>query len=601
MRGFGSLLGACVRLLWTASRGGCVAVVSLFVVAAAAQAGMLLALKVVLEAAAGQPGSAQAGSVGQALDQLLPGLALLGAALAVLATTQLCVAAGRPLLIERTTWFVFERVLDVARDADLRSFDDPEFHDRLNRAQNAGGRPLVIVQGLLGILGAVTALAGLVAVVMALQPLLIVSVILLLVPLLAVQRATSRSYHRFATGFNQAERFRYYLRSLLINRSALAEVRAYDLEPHLRERGNAVFDRRVTALRRLTRTAVARSALGGVLLAICVVASLAVLFGLVAAGQLSYAGTAVGAVAVVQIAGVLNTLALGFGQLHESSLFVEDYRTFVRAARQTQPPAGQPVHRVGRIELKSVRFSYPRTTRPALDGVDLIIEPGQVVALVGANGSGKTTLAKILCGLYRPDSGEVTWDGADLTGLDETRTRRMISVMFQDYGRYLFTVAENISIGDTSRTPDDDSVRSAARRAGAHEFVLALPDKYDTQLGTVFDGGVELSVGQWQRLALARVLFRDAPLVVLDEPTAALDPQAERRFFDDIVRSTQDKTTLLISHRFSTVRAADVIYVLDGGQVVEVGSHDQLMREQGLYCRMYTDQAQAYQWAENSG
>jgi ATP-binding cassette subfamily B protein len=213
---------------------------------------------------------------------------------------------------------------------------------------------------------------------------------------------------------------------------------------------------------------------------------------------------------------------------------------------------------------------------------------------VGENGSGKTTLAKLICNLYRPDDGSITWDGTPLDRYDPAAVRRAISVVFQDFGRYLFTVQENIGVGDVTRMDDEAAVVAAAERAGAHGFVTDLPEGYRNQLGTIYEGGAELSVGQWQRLALARALFRESELVVLDEPTASLDARAESELFDHIIRSTRDRTLLLISHRFSTVRFADLIYVLHRGEVVERGDHDDLMALGGRYARMFTAQAAAY-------
>jgi ATP-binding cassette subfamily B protein len=590
LRAFVGLIGSSVGLLWRASRLGLVSSVGLFVLGALAQVSTLLALQSLLETAAEQQrddGDMLAGSA--------PGLILLGLALAVLATAQLAAAAIRPMLIERATFYVFERVLDAASAAELRSFDTSDFHDRLSRAQNAGGRPLVITQGLLGVLGSTTSLVGLTVVLVTLQPLLVVPVVLLLLPMILVQRATSRRYYRFATEFNEAERHRYYLRGLLIGRASVPEVRSYGIEGYIRRRNSELFDERVSRLAGLTRQAVVRSLAGGLMAALAIVSSLAVLIAMVSAGRLSLASTAVGAVAIVQVAGVLSALAVGIGQLYESALFVDDYRTFSAAVPEPSSRARLPLpERLDRIEVRRVSFTYPGSAVPAVRSVDMTIRRGQVVALVGENGSGKTTLAKLICALYRPESGTIAWDGVDLDRYDPEQVRRSISVVFQDFGRYLFTVEENIGIGDTTRMSDDSAIVTASKRAGAHDFITTLPAGYRNQLGNIYEGGAELSVGQWQRLALARALFRPSELVVLDEPTASLDARAESELFDHIVRSTEDRTVLLISHRFSTVRLAEVIYVLHDGRVVESGSHDQLMATGGRYARMFTTQAAAY-------
>ena len=219
---------------------------------------------------------------------------------------------------------------------------------------------------------------------------------------------------------------------------------------------------------------------------------------------------------------------------------------------------------------------------------------GEVVALVGENGSGKTTLAKIVAGLYRPQGGRVLWDDVDVANVDRDELRASIAVIFQDFERYLLPASENVGMGRHERIDDVADVIAAATRADADEFLSRLPEGYDTMLGREFSGGYDLSIGQWQRVALARAFFRDAPFVILDEPTAALDARAESRLFERLRELLEGRSVLLISHRLSSVRSADRIYVLDGGRVVEEGTHDELMAAGGRYAELFTLQARAY-------
>ena len=244
--------------------------------------------------------------------------------------------------------------------------------------------------------------------------------------------------------------------------------------------------------------------------------------------------------------------------------------------------------------LSDVHFRYPSSERLALDGVSMRIKRGEVVALVGANGSGKTTLAKVIGQLYPVTSGTVTWNGADVRGGPAGGLRRHIAVIFQDFEKYHFTVRENIGFGDVRRPPTDADVMDAATRSGSLDFISRLPEGLEALLGPEYIGGSDLSTGQWQRLALARSIFRDAPLIILDEPSSALDAEAEAELFDRLRTLGEGRGVLVISHRFSTVTSADRIYVLDQGHVIEEGSHRELIALGGTYARLFRLQASRY-------
>jgi ATP-binding cassette subfamily B protein len=247
------------------------------------------------------------------------------------------------------------------------------------------------------------------------------------------------------------------------------------------------------------------------------------------------------------------------------------------------------------VRFESVSFTYPGSHEPALKEINLHLDPGESLALVGENGSGKTTLIKLLARLYEPDSGRILLDGLDLRQWDSTALRRRIGVIFQDFGRYQFLVGENIGAGDVDNFDDRERWRDAAVKGMAEPFIDKLPDKYETQLGKWFKGGLELSGGQWQKIALARAFMRShADLLVLDEPTATMDAAAEATIFEHFRELCGDKMTILISHRFSTVRMADHIVVIDKGRITEQGDHDQLMKQQGQYAYLFSLQARGY-------
>jgi ATP-binding cassette subfamily B protein len=285
--------------------------------------------------------------------------------------------------------------------------------------------------------------------------------------------------------------------------------------------------------------------------------------------------------------------------LQESAMFIDDFLAFTeQAPRMESRQAGSPEPAsgpFGPVEAKGVTFSYPGSDRVALRGVSLRIEPGEVVALVGTNGSGKTTLAKLVAGLYLPSEGRVCWNGRDTRDVDRRELLAHTAVVFQDFIQYALSAGDNIALGRHERAGDTAAIVQAAEQAGADKDIAGLPEGYETLLGPAFIDGTDLSTGQWQRVALARTFFRDAPLVILDEPTAALDAKAEHELFARIAELFADRSVLLISHRFSTVRSADRIYVLSEGCLVESGTHEQLVAAGGTYAELFSLQASPYQ------
>jgi ATP-binding cassette subfamily B protein len=326
-------------------------------------------------------------------------------------------------------------------------------------------------------------------------------------------------------------------------------------------------------------------------------AILLALIALTLSHDISVASAGVTAATVVLLAQRLAAAAANTGTLSESALFMDDYLTLIES-RPPEAPASEPLPTApagpARVRAEDVTFSYAGGREPALRGVSLEVPPGGVVALVGENGSGKTTLAKLLAGLYSPDTGRVTLDGKDTAGAHRAELITNAAVIFQNFMRYALPARENIGLGRHERLPDDEGVRAAARVAGAHADLERLPEGYDTTLGPEFAGGTDLSLGQWQKVALARALFRDAPFVILDEPTAALDAQAEHDLFAGIRRLLAGRSVLLISHRFSSVREADRIHVMHRGAIVESGTHDELIGLDGRYARLFELQAAPY-------
>jgi ATP-binding cassette subfamily B protein len=489
-----------------------------------------------------------------------------------------------------------DRVLDVATRIDLLAFESPEFYDRLQRARAQGQfRALQTVNGLLGIVGASVAAVSLVLALAALQPLLLPFVVIGYIPLWIVASLNTRDLYQFTRGMTPNERQRNYLQNVLMGRNPAKEVRSFNLARFLRGRYDRLYDERIAELRSLARRRTGRALLGSLASSGVTVGTIAMLSYLYVSDRMSLAATGAAVFGLYQLASQLNGLHMSATSLYEATLFIRDYSSFLELEPAVEAAPARPAPRGFEVlRAENVSFAYPESAYRAVDGVSLEIRRGEVIALVGENGSGKTTLAKMLAGLYRPEHGRIRWDDTDLAEVDADELRRSVAVIFQDFERYLLPARENVGLGRHERVDDFDDIVEAARRADADDFLASLPEGYETMLGREFAGGYDLSIGQWQRVALARAFFRDAPFVILDEPTAALDARAESRLFERMRELLDGRSVVLISHRFSSVRSADRIYVLHEGRVIEEGSHVELMAADGLYAELFGLQARAY-------
>jgi len=530
----------------------------------------------------------------------------LAAVIGTIVLLGLVTAAGREVrevLSETTARHAKERIIDVAAAVELSAYETPSFHNRLARAATGEHRPIQLVDGLIGAIGDVASIVGITVALLAVQPLLVPLLLVAGLPLLAGVFKAGQALFGFHMRMTAATRARDYLYRLLTRKDPAKEVRAFGLTGYLTDRHARLYDLHMTELRRTARRRFRIAVTGIAILALALGAGITGLLALATNGTLGLAEAATAGGALLILGERVMTLVNDIGNIYEAGLFVEDYTTFLATAPVDHATTGSlpAPPNFDRITVEAVTFTYPSADGPALRDVSLDIPAGSVVALVGENGSGKTTLAKLLCRLYLPDSGTVRWDETDTSQVDPYQLRRRIAVIFQDFAHFDLSARENIGLGAVEHIEDLPVVREAARHAGADSYLIALPDGYDTILSPEYDGGRDLSVGQWQRVALARAFIRDAPLIILDEPTAALDPRAEHQLFASIRKLYAGRTVLLISHRYSTVREADHIYVLHNGQIVERGSHDRLLALGGTYAELFTLQAAAYQAAYHDG
>jgi ATP-binding cassette subfamily B protein len=506
------------------------------------------------------------------------------------------------LVSEAMGQVVTDHVSDVIHSksmvVDLEYYENSRYYDSLHRAQQeAQYRPMQIVTDLLTTGQSAVTMVAMAGLLFTLDWAIALIVIVVAVPGALVRVGYARRMYAWRRQSTTADRQSWYFHWLLTDGTRAKELRLFGLGELFRR-----MYRDVRLILRTERIGIARrravADFGSAALAVLAIfGALAYIVWQTIAGAITLGSMVMYYQAMQTGLSSLQAVLGGMASLYEDNLFLTYYHEFMELEPRVLPPAQPaPVPRpmTEGIHFEDVDFSYPDTDRTALQGITLTVRPGEVAALVGPNGSGKTTLIKLLCRLYDPSAGAITLDGADLRSFDVDELRRQMSVIFQDFAEYQFTARENIRVGNVDLAADDPAIEAAAADAGVDVVLRGLPHGYDTMLGKWFDEGEELSVGEWQKVALARAFVRDAQILVFDEPTSALDPETEWRVFRHIKALARGRAVVLISHRFSTVRSADRIHILDGGRIIESGAHDDLMALGGRYARMYEVQARAY-------
>lgn len=589
-----------IGLVWRSTPKGLVAVAALVVVSAMLPVTVAWVGKVIVDAvvaAHGSTGAAHDAAVAKVWHWVLIELGLVaGIALVERATGLLRQLVGSRLAIDLAI-LVMEKALTL----ELRHFEDARFYDKLTRARReASSRPLSLVQQNFQIVRGGLTLVGYAALLLSFSPWVVAGLLLAAVPAFVAEARFSGVAYRLRNWRSPDARRLNYLEYVIGNDEHAKEVKLFGLGPLLLGRYKKLAEMffaedRSLAVRRAGWTFLL-SLISTVTFYGCYVA---VALG-TAAGRVSLGEMTLYVVAFRQGQGAFQSILSALGGMYEDNLYMANLFEFLamptgRTENSVTAAERRPVLQEKGIRFENVGFRYPEAKQWALRGVSVFIPEGQSLALVGQNGAGKTTFIKLLTRLYTPTEGRVLLDGKDLAEWEESELRRRVGVIFQDFNQYQFALRENVGFGSVEHLTDDGRIGRAVDRGGAREFVTSLAAGLETQLGHWFNDGAELSGGQWQRVGLARAFMREeADILVLDEPTAALDAEAEHAIFERFRTLTRGRTAILISHRFPTVRMADRILVIEQGTIREQGSHEELLAQGGIYARLFSLQAEGY-------
>jgi ATP-binding cassette subfamily B protein len=587
-------LAATARLVWEASSGLFSLILVFSIVLALVPAATLWVGKLLLDAVAlaVRGGFASPETAYRRLAILLGLQVAIGAAAALLQTIY---GASRELLGDRLQNRISLRILEKACALDVESFENAETYDALRNAYNeVGSRPLGVMFQVIGIGQALITLGTIGGLMARLGWHVMPIVLVASIPGVIVSSKFGAEGYRMIRRRATDARHQNYLGALLTSDTLVKEVRLFGFEAYLLEGWQRYYlsfrQQFVSLLKRRSAWGLAASLSSSLLIAL---ATLSVLRR-AAAGTITVGDFSLFALGILQVQNQFSNLLGSVTGIYESLLYMRNLFEFLELPSRNLDAGEEWRGPINTIEFEHVSFRYPLTDRDVLSDVSFRIERGKALALVGENGAGKTTVVKLLTRLFEPTSGRILLNGVEAARFSPRSVQREMSIIFQDYGQYQMTARENIGLSRTAALADDVAVETAGEKSGAAEVVSHLPGRYDTMLGRLFPGGRQLSGGQWQRLALGRLYFRPASVQIFDEPTAALDAVAEAAMIDRLRAHGTHRITLLISHRFSTVRMADYIIVLHAGAVVEAGAHEHLLAQGGIYATLFNLQARGY-------
>ncbi|MCS6803363.1 MAG: ABC transporter ATP-binding protein [Chloroflexota bacterium] len=584
-----------LRLVWTTSRPLTGALVGVTLLRSLQPAADVWVSKLLIDAVAaaiieGGPPERIQTAVWLVAAQL--GVLIVGSLLRTLANI------SQQLLQDRVAQTIQLQVMEHAERLDLAAFEDPTFYDRIQQVQReVAFRPVQMVSEMFGLVRAAIGFLSMIGLLLSLS--WTIALVALLAPIPAFIANTRYGWWGFQLMRRQSplRRLLSYLTTVQTTDTFHKEVQIYGLGPYFTDRFRRLSHQYYREMRALVlRRYLAGFGWGTLSAAATSAAALFIVLEAIA-GRLTLGDLTLFTRAAAAVQDDFQSVLGGFSSLYEHGLYLSTLFELLAMEPTVRAPAAPvPLRRPFRrgIEFRNVTFTYPGRPEPALQDVSFTIAPGQTVAIVGKNGAGKTTLVKLLARLYDPDAGQILVEGHDIREYDPAELRRAIGALFQDFAAFQLTARENIGFGQLERLRDDEAIARAAKRAGADQVIAALPAGYDTTLGKWFEGGHQLSGGEWQKIALARAFMRDAEILILDEPTASLDAQAEFELFQRLRLLASGRIAIFISHRFSTVRTADLILVLEGGRLVEQGDHAALIARAGVYADLFEKQAASY-------
>jgi len=528
-------------------------------------------------------------------------LLLLGAAAAIALLIAICRAVASYTTEVQSlvlTDIITDQIQEHSIRLDLAYYENPAYHDSLHRAQMEGpSRPAKIVNDLVQIGQNSISVCAIGVFILAFSPVVGIVLIGAALPAALVRVWYSRKLYELRIRQTEPERKSRYYHMMMTDTWHAREIRQFGLGGLFRERYRTLQDSLRTARLAISRSRAIGETLTQGLITVAVFGSFTVIALMAVNGTISLGDLVMFFMGFQLCIGYTQSIFGSVNALYEDQLFLRNLFSFLDmepkiAVPKNPVPVPAPLKQ--EIRFTDVTFSYPGAASPALSNVNLTLHKGEIIALVGDNGAGKSTLIKLLCRLYESEQGKITVDGLDLKKTDPEEWRRQTTVLFQNYVRYHLSARENIWMGDVSLSSDTPRIEVAAQQAAADTVIRKLPDAYSTLLGKLFSGGQELSTGEWQKIALARAFFRNAEIVILDEPASSLDALAEAEIFHRFRELVKDRTAVLISHRFSTVLLADHIYVFDSGKIIENGTHADLMAKNGHYAEMFRAQAEPY-------